>query len=248
MPNTALRRALAEAQVEPNEVARRVGVNSKTVARWLADESRYPHPRHRWMVADLVKVDEALLWPEAVKMYVKTGHDREIEHTWPARSEMPNTVWHRLLDAASTEITLAGWTCYFLWLENHQLGQTLRRKAEAGCRVRFLLGDPADPATAEREAVEATPLTLSIRIQVTLAELAHLRGVEGIEARYADRRLMGLSVFRFDDKAVITPHLAITIGSDSPTLLLRRVQPGGLFDRFSEDHVNLLWQSARSVW
>lgn len=248
MANTALRRAIADAQMTPRELADRMQVNTKTVERWLGDEGRFPHPRHRYMAADLLKVDETLLWPEAVKLYVKTGHDREITHCWPARSEMPNTTWHKLVAEAKTEITLAGWTCYFLWLEGHQLGQTLRKKAQAGCRVRFLLGDPADPATAEREAVEDTPLTLSIRIQVTLTELARLRDVEGIEARYADRRLMGLSVFRFDDKAVITPHLATTIGSDSPTMLLRRVQTGGMFDRFLDDHVGLLWQAGRPVW
>lgn len=248
MANDALRRAMSEAKVTDKDLAQHTQVDLKTVQRWLTDERRFPHPRHRWAVSDLLKVDETLLWPEAVTMYVKTGTDREVEHCWPTRADMPNATWQKLFRSAEQEITLAGWTCYFLWLETHQLGKLLRHKAAEGCRVRFLIGSTADPATAEREAIEKTALTLSVRIQVTLDELRHLRGVDGIEARYADRRLMGLSVFRFDQKAIITPHLAASIGKDAPTMLLRRVEEGGLYDRFLNDHVELLWSDATPIW
>lgn len=236
------------AQVTERDLARHTQVDIKTVQRWLTCEDRFPHARHRWATAELLKVDETLLWPAVISMHLKTGTDREIERCWPTRSEMPNALWLRLFRGAEEEITLAGWTCYFLWLETHQLRDLLRQKASEGCRVRFLLGSVDSPATAEREAVEQTALTLSVRIQVTLDELKHLRDVEGIEARYADRRLMGLSVFRFDSKAIVTPHLAASIGKDAPTLLLRRIEEGGLFDRFTKDHVDLLWQDATPVW
>jgi hypothetical protein len=47
-------------------------------------------------------------------------------------------------------------------------------------------------------------------------------------------------VFRFDDDALVTPHLARLVGHDSPLLHLRRRGEGGMFDRFAE-HAEELW-------
>ena len=51
--NDALRHALAEARLREIDVATALGVDPKTVQRWLA--GRVPHPRHRWAVADLLR-------------------------------------------------------------------------------------------------------------------------------------------------------------------------------------------------
>ncbi len=239
---------MAHRGMSVRQLAEAVRVDAKTVERWILDESRCPHARHRWVVSDVLGVDEAVLWPDAVHAHVKLGADREIEQSWPTRADMPNALWARLVSDAKDEITLCGWTCYFLWLETPRLAEKLARKAESGCKVRFLLGNPADPATAEREAIENIPLTLTVRVQVTLNELTSLRGIDGVEARFADKRLMGLSVFRFDNRAVVTPHLATTAGHDSPALLLRKLTNDGLFTQFTSNHVEMLWTDARPVW
>lgn len=248
MTNHALMQAMVDARFNETTLAKAAEVDPKTVSRWLSNEHRFPHPRHRWLVSEALGVDETVLWPETARLLIKVGHEREIASCWPVRAEMPNSDWGRLLRASKREITLAGWTCYFLWLETPNLGALLRQKAEAGCRVRFLIGSQTDPATAEREAIEQTPLTLSVRIAVTLDQLAKLNTVPGIEARYADRRLMGLSVFRFDDQAVVTPHLATSVGTDSPTFLVRKLSNDGLFEQFTTNHVEQLWTDARPVW
>ncbi|MFF3086747.1 hypothetical protein ACFVRB_17090 [Streptomyces nojiriensis] len=72
---------------------------------------------------------------------------------------------------AHRELEFAGYTNYFLWLEQANLAGALHRKALGGCRVRFLIGDPSSPVTAAGEAEEGVPLTLSTRIAVTLSEL-----------------------------------------------------------------------------
>lgn len=56
---------------------------------------------------------------------------------------------------------------------------------------------------------------------------------------------VGLSVFRFDQQALVTTHLARSVGHDSPMLHLRRAQENGLFDRYAE-HVEELWGRGRS--
>lgn len=218
----------------------------KTVSRWLTNEGRVPHPRHRWAAADALGVDESVLWPDAIKNTVKTGPDREVVTVYPYRSTCPKGVWRGLITAAKTNIILAGYTNYFLWLEHPNLAKVLKRKAEQGCRVRFLLGDPDSDVTRRREAIESVPLTVSTRIRITLAEIDQLRDVPGVEARFGDEHI-AMSVFQFDDEMLVTPHLAKLVGHDSPMLHLRRHQDDGLYDRFAY-HVNELWSEGRDVW
>ena len=82
MPNSPLRQAMADAKMTVRGLASAVGVDDKTVARWLSYE-RIPHPRHRWAAAEALGGDEAVLWPEAVRSAVKTGPDREIVAVTP---------------------------------------------------------------------------------------------------------------------------------------------------------------------
>ena len=116
-----------------------------------------------------------------------------------------------------SEITFAGYTNYFLWIEQPNLGCPTP-KASQGCRVRFLVGDPDSEVTQQREEVEQTALTVSTRIAVTLDELRKLRGTDGIEARFSDRHI-ALSVFAFDNDMIVTPHLANLVGHNFPPSL-----------------------------
>ncbi|GAA3847841.1 DUF5919 domain-containing protein [Streptomyces sedi] len=187
---------------------------------------------------------------DVVRNSVKTGSDREIVRSYPYRSACPSSVWGELTEGASQDITLAGFTNYFLWLDQPAYVDTLRRKAEGGCRVRFLLGDPEGEVTRQREAVEDVALTVSTRIRITLEHLAKLGESPGVEARFSAAsdatNHVSLSVFRFDRDALVTPHLARVVGHDSPMLHLRRQAERGLFDRFA-DHVEELWERGREV-
>ncbi|MFE3503485.1 DUF5919 domain-containing protein [Kitasatospora sp. NPDC059160] len=188
--------------------------------------------------------------PNILRANVKTGHDREVLAVYPHRSSCPRSVWAQLIAEARSEVFLAGYTNYFVWLEQPELLQTLRRKAESGCRIRFLLGDPDSDTTREREQIEDVTLTVSTRIRVTLESLAKLSSVEGVEARFSAPQdgpnHVGLSVFRFDEHALVTPHLARTVGHDSPLMHLRRSGENGMFDRFAE-HIEELWSRGRDI-
>lgn len=156
---------------------------------------------------------------------------------------MPSPVWGELTAAASRELTFAGYTNYFLWLTVPGLRDTLRQKAEAGVRVRVLLGDPDSEVTRTREMIEEVPLTVSSRIAVSLNELGPLREVPGIEVRFSDRHI-SLSVFTFDDQMIVCTHVAAAVGHDSPTYRIKRSSAGGLYAAYA-DHVDALWQGAR---
>ncbi|MEU3568653.1 DUF5919 domain-containing protein [Kitasatospora sp. NPDC036755] len=242
--NIALRQGMADAKLTPRQLATRVGVTPKTVERWLSNAALVPHQKNRNDVCAALGVDEQMIWPNAVRANLKTGHDREVFAAYPYRSTCPTSVWASLIGDAVDDIFLAGYTNYFVWLEQPALHLTLMRKAESGCRVRFLLGDPASETTRQRERIEGVALTVSTRIRITLEHLEKLSGVEGVEARFSSPddgpNHVGLSVFRFDQDALVTPHLARVVGHDSPMMHLRRSQDGGMFDRFVE-HAEELW-------
>lgn len=245
MANVSLRRAMQDAKLTEHDLAKRCGVDVKTVARWVQDETRIPHQRHQWSAAEALGVDSAVLWPEAIRNTVKTGPDREVLSVYPYRSACPKSIWRHLISSAAREITLAGYTNYFLWLEHPNLAKVLRRKTEQGCKVRFLVGDPDSEVTRRREEIESVPLTVSTRIRITLAELEQLRDVPGVEARFSDEHI-AMSAFRFDSEMLVTPHLAKLVGHDSPMLHLKRHQDDGLFDRFAY-HISELWSAGRTV-
>ncbi|WP_411103350.1 XRE family transcriptional regulator [Streptomyces sp. cmx-4-9] len=243
--NHALRRAMANAKMTETQLAEVCGVDAKTVGRWITEPNRIPHARHRWAACEVLGEEETALWPHAIRSALGTGPDREIVQVFPYRSAAPASLWRSLVTKAHRDLVFAGYTNYFLWLEQANLAAALRRKAQNGCRVRFLIGDPDSPVTAAREAEEAVPLTLSTRIAVTLNELEKLRDVPNVEGRFETGHV-GLSVFRFDDQMIVTPHLARRVGHDSPMMHLRRAQPDGMFDRFSA-HVEELWTRGRDI-
>ncbi|WP_324609090.1 MULTISPECIES: XRE family transcriptional regulator [Streptomyces] len=227
------------------ELAEHCGVDSKTVSRWITQTSRVPHARHRWAVSEALGEDESVLWPAAAKKLVKAGPDREVAEVFPYRSACPASLWRTLITKAERELTFAGYTNYFLWLEHARFGTVLRRKAGAGCRVRFLVGDPDSELTRVREQEEGVALSLSTRIRVTLSELEKLKE-DGIDARLSSGHAY-LSVFRFDNDMIVTPLLTHRVGHDAPTLHLRRCQDDGMFDRFAS-HVQELWTRGAPVW
>jgi hypothetical protein len=55
-----------------------------------------------------------VLSPDAIRAAVKTGPDREVAAVYPYRSACPGSLWRKLITGAAGEITLAGYTSYFL--------------------------------------------------------------------------------------------------------------------------------------
>ncbi|MBN3929166.1 helix-turn-helix transcriptional regulator [Streptomyces verrucosisporus] len=244
--NEALRHAVSESGMTSYQLARACGVEGRTVDRWLY-EGRVPRPGTRAVVADRLGVEESVLWPNVVKAVMKTGPDREVVSVYPYRSACPSSVWRSLITDAREELTFAGYTNYFLWLDHPNLATVLRKKARAGVAVRFLLGEPDSVTTRRRETVEQTALTVSTRIRITLEHLERLGDTENIEARYSRHEgHISLSVFRFDDQMLVTPHLSNLVGHDSPMLHLRRLQDDGMFDRFAS-HAEALWKEGALI-
>ena len=243
MANEALQSALATAQLTREGLAQKCGVDLRTVDRWLSDDQRVPHPRQRQAAAGALGVEADVIWPAIKGALRRSPGMREIQNAWPTRSAMPSTDWANLVTGATRELTFAGYTSYFVWLTIPDLRDVLRAKAEAGAKVKFLLGDPESEITRRREVIEAVPLTVSSRIAISVSELTPLRDIPDIEVRFTDRHI-SLSVWIFDEDMIASTHLAANVGHDSPTYRLHRSGDAGLF-RACSDHVAALWSSAR---
>ena len=64
MPNERLRAALLQHGVTPAAIGSELGVDQKTVERWIA--GRLPYRRYRYALATRLGVDESYLWPDAL--------------------------------------------------------------------------------------------------------------------------------------------------------------------------------------
>ncbi|MFB7420711.1 XRE family transcriptional regulator [Streptomyces sp. NPDC056210] len=238
-----------DAKVTRVKLAHQLGVSVKQVGRWL-DKDVTPHGSTRADAARALGVDEDMLWPQKIRDRIKTGDDVELLHSYPYRSACPSTVWGDLATEATEEILLSGYTNYFFWSSIPNFSNLLRRKAQEGVRVRFLLGDPEGEVTRQREVIEDAALSVSARIRISLKELGRLGPLPGLEVRYSAAEdavnHVSLSVFRFDSEALVTPHLARLVGHDSPLLHLRKQGDGGMFDRFAE-HAEELWSRGVQV-
>ncbi|WP_431882862.1 helix-turn-helix domain-containing protein [Micromonospora gifhornensis] len=238
--NDGLRQAMATAGLTAADLAERCEVDAKTVERWVS-RGRVPHPRSRVRAAAVLGKDVGVLWPEIIRRAAKVGTDRELVGMYPRRADLPRAVFREAIERANSRMWFGGYTSYFLWLEIPDAAPTLSAKANAGADLRFLLGDPDSPVTAERDRLEATPLTLATRIAMTRAEISKVDAT--VPVRLSDRHI-AMSVWVFDDEAIVATHIGAGLGQDSVTLHLRRAQDGGVFDRYVE-HFESLWADGR---
>src|SRR5258707_884047 len=152
MANERLRVVLLEHGLTPAMLGDRLGVDHKTVERWIA--GRIPYRKYRYAVAAQLMVDESYLWPDALsREQVAVASDSEVLAIWPRRSDMPREIWERLFAGAEREIGVLVYAGLFL-SEDASLKKILAEKARAGVRLRMLLGDPDSQQFAMRGADE----------------------------------------------------------------------------------------------
>lgn len=242
MANERLRAAMAAAHVDVGELARAAQVDPKTVQRWLA--GRTPHARHRWAVATRLSEDDSHLWPDAHRR-TDSDHTAEVIAAYPNRADVPPDVWWDLLTKAHCQIDLLGYAMLFLPEQHPRLVPLLVERGSGSCVIRIAVAEPTSPQVAERDAEERLGGTLSGRIRTTLRYLTELQK-SGVGEIRCHATPMYNSVFRFDDEMFVTPHLYGVHGFHAPLLHLRRLFPGGVFDRFAA-HFDAIWETATPV-
>ena len=237
MVNERLRRSMMRAGHSAESLAEQVGVSEKSVKRWLAGEA-VPYPRTRYRVAALVGEDESYLWPEAVDHSALAG--AELVAAWARRSDVPRHLWVDLLRQAERNVDLLAFAGLFLTEEHPEWTPLLRQKAEAGARIRLLLGDPVGRQLAARDLEQRIGGGVAGRVQ---AVLAHYRPLaEVVEIRLHDTPLYN-SIYRFDDELLVNVHVYGLLAAYTPTLRIRRID-GQFFNTYIESFERV-WASAR---
>lgn len=235
-----LRSAMLRAQLDSVALAAAVGVDVKTVNRWLG--GRIPRQRTRLAVADTLGEDEADLWPR-VRPDLAAGAEStaEVVGAYAHRADVPQQVWTALLTGATKQIDLLGYAYPFIM---EMLPDTMERIADKcanGARVRMAFADPDCPHVAERDDLEQIGGTLPGRIRNALNFCEPLYEVPGVTVGLHTVHLYN-SVFRFDHQMIVTPHLYRARGYQHPALHLRELSPHGVFAAYA-DQFEQVWQT-----
>jgi hypothetical protein len=227
--------------------AERVGVDAKTVERWMT-QGRTPYARHRGALAALVGQSESYLWPAAVPPERQARiAASEIVAAYPHRSAVPAELWDELIGNASDRIDVLVHAGQFL-IERSDFIRRLSEKAGSGVTVRINFGDPDSAAVELRSAEEGLGAgTLGARIRYGLKNYRQLLDTPGIEFRFHNTTLYN-SIFRFDEQAIVNMHVYGVAGAHAPALHLRKLGAGDLFDTYARSFVDVWSQSTPARW
>src|SRR6516164_299285 len=137
--------ALLKAGINEEDVAARLGVDTKTVRRWIEGRA-LPYRRHRWALAALLSTAETDLWPQ-----LRSAQPRpeELVAIYPHLGTVPREVWLRLFGSAQREISLLDHRERPL-AADRDLARSLAEKATAELTVRICLAESGDTEASPR--------------------------------------------------------------------------------------------------
>jgi hypothetical protein len=212
--NERLRQALSEAGVDIDDVARATGASHRTVERWISP-GRTPQRRYRIVIARLVKLDEADLWPELAAPASSTSTS-EVVNVYSERDRVPGELWKELLEGAEREVNLLGTALLYLF-ETSGFLDLLR---DTRARVRIALADPHSVMVAKRDDELHLEGALATRVLMSISHLRQFEGHTNFDVRVHTTALY-CSLFHIDDEMLVTPHVyGRPGGHDTPVLHL----------------------------
>ncbi len=220
--NEPLRRALLRARLREDDLAARLGVDPKTVRRWLT--GRVPYPHNRAAIAELVGADEAELWPDAGGLLGAWSRPEELGTVYPHRWAVPREVWVRLFGSAQREIAILAYSALFL-AEDAGILRILAEKGRAGVAVRMALGDPDGPQATVCGDEEGIGDAMATKIRNALTLYRPLYVVENIEIRL-HRTALYNSIYRVDDRLLINQHSYGIPAAQAPVFCLSSTGSG----------------------
>lgn len=234
-----LARALYGVGLDAVDVAARLGVDPKTVARWLA--GRVPYPRHRAALVTLTGWTARELWPSLARPVEPESAAHEVRVAYPHRSAVPPDTWRRHFAGAEQEIGIVVYSGLFL-AEDADVPALLREKARSGVQVRITLGDPTGEHVARRGTEEGIDDIMTTRIRNALILFGPLTNEQGVQLRLHDTILYN-SIYRADDDLLVNTHVYGCPASHAPVLHMRRTRVDGMAATYLESFERV-WASA----
>ncbi|PRX43849.1 hypothetical protein B0I33_11312 [Prauserella shujinwangii] len=241
MANDRLRTAMIAAGLTVEDVAVKVGVDPKTVERWIGNETRKPHRTTRQEVAKLLRTKETDLWPAPGAELPASASETELVYLYPARSAIPGSTWERFINGVREQMDVLVFSGAFL-VEQYNLIPIIQRKVAEGVRFRLLVGDETAPAVIQRAVDEGTPGGLEGRIQLMRRYLADVTGLDGVEVRTHGTVLYN-SLYRFDDDLLVNGHAHGALAGQNPVLHLKRLPTGSMWQHYMRSF-DRVWEQA----
>ena len=234
--NELLRRVMLQAGLREDDLATRLGVDPKTVRRWLS--GRVPYPHNRAAIADLLGAEERDLWPGASGTLAARVRPVELGTVYPHRSAIPREVWIRFFNSAEREIGILAYSALFL-AEDGRILRVLADKGRAGVAVRIALGDPESRHAVECGEEEGIGDAMPAAIRNALALYKPLNEVENVEIRL-HKTVLYSSIYRADDQLLVNQHAYGIPAAHAPVFCLRGTE--------GEEMAALYFDSFEHVW
>lgn len=242
MANERLRGTITATGRDYHSVAEAIGVDPKTVERWVLRD-RVPHRTHRRAAAALLGKEEAFLWPSLLsEPSTQAASQAEVLRVYPTRSAVPVDLWVSLIRDAVEELTLLSYAGLFLLDNNPDITGLLTDRATAGVRVRILLGDPDAEAIRRRGDEEGIGADMSGRVRIAQRYLRPALGTPGLEVRLHTTTLYN-SIYLGDATMLVNMHMYGSGAPANPVMHLQRVEGGRLFDNYRRS-VEAVWEQA----
>lgn len=244
MTNERLRAAITDAGLSLQDFGEKVGVDPKTVERWIGTD-RTPHRTHRMSAAHILGKSDVFLWPATGSdPRTRSATRAEFVDLYPSRGALPVSTWEEFIDNSREAIDLLAFAGSFLHDSVPEFAERIAARATNGVRIRLLYGDPESSAVALRGEEEGIGELMAARCRLTWNYLTPLlQGVAGIEARMHGSTLYA-SLFRFDDQLLVNPHALGAPAGHSPIMHVNRIPGGRLFAHYMESFERT-WQTAK---
>jgi transcriptional regulator with XRE-family HTH domain len=236
--NELLRRFLLQAGLREDDVAARLGVDPKTVRRWL--NGRVPYPHNRAAIADLLGAGESDLWPGAGGTLTARIRPDELSMVYPHREAVPREVWTRFFSSAEREIGILAYSALFL-AEDTGILRLLAEKGRAGVNIRLALRDPETSHAALRGDEDIGDAGTA-KIRKALALYQSVAEVENVEIRLHQTVLYS-SIYCADDQLIVNQHAYGIPAAHAPVFCLRDAEGGEMIALY-RDSFERVWAEA----
>ena len=209
--NEHLRTAITRSGLTLEEFADIVGVDVKTVQRWLGRPRSVRGNRAR--VAGALDTTEHALWPDAVPVPTTTEAQRA-DDTRDRRRNRGIWARHRPRRPGPSDRSFA--------------------QPSSGSRSPSPTSHPSQPSSSYSARAPPTDAQARILIEDPDEQIEPLLGIDAIEIRASPSRENHV-IYRADDEMLLVLTRIGSASASPPIIHLRRQADGGLFDRLADD-------------
>jgi len=244
MENERLRMTMSKRGFTAQALAAQVGVDSKTVERWVST-GRVPYVRTAVQAAEVLEEDVMFLWPTLRRGRTGKAVSAEVVAVYEQRARISPAMWRQFFEQASEWIDILVYAANHLHESIPGFVDLLVDKAREGCQVRVTVGDPTSPNVAARGAEERFGLGIQSRCELALMYYQPLADRSGAEVRMHGTTLYN-SIYRSDQELLVNSHLWGINAFGAPIWHLRQTQSGSMAKSYLQSF-EAVWEQSRPV-